>query len=76
MSIKPYCDFCKKELSTFGGLFFAPPNKAGAARKYHVCRDCFKRMLRVMRKSVDEIEDILSLGPAWLNYTRKVKRKR
>ena len=25
---------------------------------------------------VKEVEDILSLGPKWLNYTRKVKKKK
>ncbi len=26
--------------------------------------------------NVEEIEDILSLGPKWLNYTHKVKKKK
>jgi|GEM_PF-1324207 len=75
MSIAPRCDFCKKELKEFGGLLFAPPSKDGKARKYHICTYCFSRIIKLMKKGITEIEDILSFGPAWLNYTRKVKRK-
>lgn len=27
-------------------------------------------------RDIKEIEDTLSLGPTWLNYTRKIKRKK
>ena len=32
--------------------------------------------MKLLRFDVDEIEEILSVGPAWLNYTKKVKRKK
>src|SRR3989344_3934946 len=40
MSIKPACDFCKKELTEFGGLLFSPPKKNGEIKKFHVCTHC------------------------------------
>ena len=76
MSINPYCDFCKKELKDFGGLLFSPPNKKGETKKLHVCPHCYKEILKITRLKVSEIEDVLSLGPAWLNYTKKIKRNR
>lgn len=76
MAINPICDFCKKELKEFGGLLFSPPNSSGEVRKLHVCKRCYKEILKITRLRVAEIEDILSLGPAWLNYTRKVKRRK
>ncbi len=76
MAISPKCDFCKKELTQTGGLLFSPPTKEGKVQKYHVCRSCFRKLIRITRWSVQEIEDILSVGPAWFNYTKKVKRKK
>ena len=75
MSINPHCDFCKKELKQFGALLFSPPNKKGVTKKLHVCTHCYKEILKITRLKIAEIEDVLSLGPAWLNYTRKIKRK-
>lgn len=75
MSIKPTCNFCKKELTVFGAILLSPPRKSGEVRKFHVCKTCYKQILRLFKFSVKEIEDILSVGPKWLNYTRKVKRK-
>ncbi len=73
MAINPRCDFCKKELKEFGGLVFSPPTKEGTVRKLHVCRHCYRELLKITHLHVSEIEDVLSLGPAWLNYTRKIK---
>lgn len=76
MAIKPICDFCKKELKAPGGLLFSPPNTNGEVKKLYVCKRCYKEILKITRLHIAEIEDILSLGPAWLNYTRKVKRRK
>ena len=76
MAIKPTCDFCRKELKQFGALLFSPPNKKGETKKLHVCVHCFQEILKITRLHISEIEDVLSLGPAWLNYTRKIKHKR
>ena len=69
------CDFCRKELALAGALLFGPPDKTLHVKKYHLCRACFKIVLKVLRRGIQEIEDILSIGPQWLNYTKKVKRK-
>jgi hypothetical protein len=44
MSIKPVCDKCKKELQTFGGILFSPPNEKGMVRKWHICKPCYEKM--------------------------------
>jgi len=75
MSIKPTCDFCKKELTAFGGILFGPPRKSGEVKKLHICKKCYKQIIRLFKFSIKEIENILSVGPTWLNYTRKTKRK-
>ena len=75
MSISPHCDFCKKELRQPGAILFGPPKKNGEVRKFHLCQKCYKQLVKLMRFSIDEIEDVLTLGPSWLNYTRRVKRK-
>lgn len=76
MSIRSNCDFCRKKLKVLGGLLFSPPHSDGDVRKYHLCQSCFKRILRILKAGPKVIEDIVSLGPTWLNYTRKVKRKK
>lgn len=76
MAINPRCDFCAKELKEFGTLLFSPPKKNGEVNKFHVCTHCYREILKITRLHVAEIEDVLSLGPAWLNYTRKIKRKK
>ncbi len=76
MAINLPCDFCKKKLKEFGGLLFSPPNKHGEVKKLHACIKCYKEILKITRLKISEIEDVLSLGPAWLNYTKKIKRKR
>jgi hypothetical protein len=46
MAIKPICDFCKKELIDFGALLFSPPNEKSEVKKYHICKGCFKKILK------------------------------
>lgn len=75
MSPKFACGFCKKEISGHPGILFSPPNKAGSFKKHDLCNKCYKEITKIIRLEISEIEDVLSLGPAWLNYTRKVKRK-
>ncbi len=44
--IRPVCDFCKKELTDFGGLLFSPPDKKSVVKKLHVCKPCYKNLLK------------------------------
>lgn len=44
MAIIPVCDFCKKELVDFGALLFSPPDGKGNVKKYHVCKNCYKKI--------------------------------
>lgn len=76
MAIKPRCYICKRELKRFEAILMSPPHKDGSVDKFHLCRACFGTIVLLRKFSVDEIEDIVSLGPTWLNYTRKQKRKR
>jgi len=50
MSIKPICDKCKKELTTFGGILFSPPNEEGMVRKWHICKPCYELMEKELKK--------------------------
>lgn len=45
MAIKPKCDKCKKELKEFGGILLSPPKK-NVVRKFHLCRKCYREILR------------------------------
>lgn len=46
--IRPKCDHCGRELQTYGGLAFSPPQELpdGSAdpnvKKKHICADCWK----------------------------------
>ncbi|KND51679.1 MAG: hypothetical protein ABA06_00265 [Parcubacteria bacterium C7867-001] len=44
MAIAPHCDFCKTELTDFGGLLFSPPDENGMAKKMHLCKACYERI--------------------------------
>ncbi len=46
MSIKPKCDKCKKELTEFGAILFSPPNSKSEVKKYHLCVDCYKTIIK------------------------------
>jgi hypothetical protein len=56
MSISPICDFCKKELTDFGGLVFSPPdnNETGNSQveKLHVCKTCYQGMRSMFMKDI------------------------
>lgn len=49
--IKPKCDRCQKELTTFGGLAFSPPEVLPAGtpcrevNKHHICVECWKQFM-------------------------------
>jgi hypothetical protein len=46
MAIKPVCDKCKKELETFGGILFSPPDSNSMVRKWHICKPCYEKMVK------------------------------
>jgi hypothetical protein len=46
MAIKPTCDFCVEELTEFGGLLFSPPDDSGYARKWHICKKCYEKLIK------------------------------
>jgi hypothetical protein len=46
MAIKPICDMCKKELTDYGALLFSPPNEKSEVKKYHLCKECFERVIK------------------------------
>ena len=49
--IKPKCDRCEKEVTAFGGLFFAPPTTlpdescGRLVAKYLICANCWPLLL-------------------------------
>jgi hypothetical protein len=51
MAIKPLCDMCKIELDDFGAVVLSPPNKNGQVQKYHICKDCFKKITILLRNN-------------------------
>jgi len=50
--IKPTCDRCRQELTTFGGLAFSPPEVLPAGtpckevNKYHICVVCWEQFMK------------------------------
>ena len=44
--IKPTCDKCKNELDDFGGIILSPPNENNQVSKYHICKDCYNRIIK------------------------------
>lgn len=50
MAIKPVCDNCKNELNAFGGLMFSPPDSKNIVKKYHLCVDCFNKIVSEFKK--------------------------
>lgn len=63
--INPSCDFCGKELDDFGTLLFSPP-QGTHVRKYHICKVCYEKILRLVDKikssSLSEIYEICCGG--------------
>lgn len=49
MSIKPFCDMCKKELKEFGGILFSPP-KGKIVKKFHICKPCYMKLEKKLSK--------------------------
>lgn len=49
MTIAPVCDRCGSELSDFGALLFSPPEE-GKARKFHLCKKCYKAIIGTFMK--------------------------
>ncbi len=45
MAINPLCDKCKKELNDFGGILLSPPNVRNEVKKYHLCKDCYQKII-------------------------------
>ena len=56
--IKPICDFCKKELQDFGAILLSPPDNDNKVRKFHICKECFKK-LNVENRGSDEVKKLL-----------------
>lgn len=50
MAITPICDKCKKELTQFGSLLFGPPNNKECAKKWHLCKKCYKKIIDSFKK--------------------------
>lgn len=50
MSIKPICDKCKKELQEFGAILFSPPDKRSKVKKHHICKKCYKKIVKSFDK--------------------------
>ncbi len=50
--IRIICDICGKRLNEFGGLIFSPPNKKGFAKKWHLCRDCYKKVEKLFENKI------------------------
>ena len=42
MAIKPICSKCGSELREPGAILLSPP-KENMVKKFHICRDCYKK---------------------------------
>jgi len=51
-----------------------PPGSGGEVRIKKLCGKCFCRIERLLAFGVEGVEDILSVGPAWLRCTKRIKR--
>jgi len=51
MAIKPICDSCKEELDEFGAILSGPPENGNNVRKFHICRDCYQKILSQFNES-------------------------
>lgn len=45
MAIEPKCDRCKKELIEYGAILFGPPDMEGKAKKFHICKECYEKII-------------------------------
>ncbi len=48
MSLHPFCDKCKKELKEYGAILLSPPNKDTLVKKFHLCKQCYKKYVKEM----------------------------
>jgi hypothetical protein len=47
------CDICKRTLHEPGALIFSPPTpNAWIVEKYHVCTDCWPKVLTMLNKQI------------------------
>ena len=46
MSIKPVCDNCEKELKDFGGILLSPPEEGNTVKKFHLCKECYAKIVK------------------------------
>ena len=45
MAITPKCNKCGKELHDFGALLFSPPDGESKTIKYHLCKNCYGKII-------------------------------
>ena len=50
MAIETKCDKCGKELTDYGALLFSPPNDDNKVNKYHLCEDCYQKIIADFNK--------------------------
>lgn len=48
--IEIVCTKCGEKLTEQGGLLFCPPDEYGLTFKYHVCKECWKKMIKVLKE--------------------------
>ncbi|MFA6158094.1 MAG: hypothetical protein WC763_00495 [Candidatus Paceibacterota bacterium] len=51
MAINPTCDFCGEELVDYGALLFSAPDANGMAKKDHVCKACYERLVLLKKNN-------------------------
>lgn len=52
MAIRPKCDICNAFLTDYGAILLSPPDKKSKVTKYHVCKACFKNILKVNKITI------------------------
>lgn len=52
MAIKPICDICAQSLNDYGAILLSPPDKKSKVTKYHLCKECFKSVLKINKVTV------------------------
>lgn len=52
MAITPVCDICNTILMDYGAILLSPPDKKSQVIKYHICKDCFKDILKTKNISI------------------------
>ncbi len=46
MAISPKCSKCSNELDEPGGILLSPPDNENKAKKYHLCVQCFNKIIK------------------------------